>query len=262
MKRILSAYTNDIAALSQEAKGSDKAKFQGYLKKWTDAKYILGCAVFIDLLHPCSVFSKCLQSDDNDILGALTCLLKTLSETNKLSSKNLDNWPTYRATLSKCISEDEQQVYQSQELKKFSVGKLYFESHYIDFCSKICECVRSRLSWSDLQLMRDVIFASTTQGWEKAIEEENDLQAVDRLVKRFSVPLESAGAQLLAIHNEFAEIMEYAFCYLLWTTSLFGGGYLMLSMPQNGQTPSFLLNYYFLCLHLMGNWSEYSLLSM
>ncbi len=258
----MGAYTNHIAALSQEAKGSDKAKLQGYLKKWTDAKYLLGCAVFTDLLHPCSVFSKCLQSDDIDILGALTCLLKTLSETNKLSSKNLENWPTYRATLSKCISEDEQQVYQSQELKKFSVGKLYFESHYIDFCSKICECVRSRLSWSDLQLMRDVIFASTTQGWEKAIEEENDLQAVDRLVKRFSVPLESAGAQLLAIHNEFAEIMEYAFCYLLWTTSLFGGGYLMLSMPQNGQTPSFLLNYYFLCLHLMGNWSEYSLLSL
>ena len=58
----------------------------------------------------------------------------------------------------------------------------------------------------------------TTQGWEKAIEEENDLQAVDRLVERFSVPLGSAGAQLLAIHNEFAEIMEYAVQYILLST--------------------------------------------
>ena len=88
MKRILSkygAYTNHLAALSEEARGMDKAKLQGYYKKWVDAKYLLGCAVFVDLLNPCAVFSKCLQNDDIDILGALTCLLKTLAESEKLS---------------------------------------------------------------------------------------------------------------------------------------------------------------------------------
>ena len=97
MKRILSkygAYTNHIAALSQEVKGANKPKFEGYLKKWTETKYVLRFAMFVDLLYPCAVFSKCLQNDDTDILGALTCLLKTLSETEKLSRKPLQEWPS------------------------------------------------------------------------------------------------------------------------------------------------------------------------
>ena len=40
-----------------------------------------------------------MQSDEIDILGALTCLLKTLKETDKLSSVPLVEWPTYAAIL-------------------------------------------------------------------------------------------------------------------------------------------------------------------
>ena len=77
----------------------DRAKFKGYLKKWVDAKYLLGCAIFIDLLTPCAIFSKSMQADELDILGALNCLLRTVKETNKLSAKSLDQWPTYAATI-------------------------------------------------------------------------------------------------------------------------------------------------------------------
>ena len=50
MKRILSkysAYTNHIASLSVDPsiKPADRAKLKGYYQKWTDAKYLLGCAV-------------------------------------------------------------------------------------------------------------------------------------------------------------------------------------------------------------------------
>ena len=49
MKRIISkfgAYTSHLAALSEESstKAADRAKLKGYLKKWLDAKYLLGCA--------------------------------------------------------------------------------------------------------------------------------------------------------------------------------------------------------------------------
>ena len=120
MKRILSkygAYTSHIAALSEETKGADRSKLKGYYKRWVNAKYLLGCAVFIDLLHPCAVFSKSMQSDEIDILGALTCLLKTIAETDKLSKKPLDQWPTFAATQKKLTLEDGIKVYQCQELK-------------------------------------------------------------------------------------------------------------------------------------------------
>ena len=86
MKRVLSkygAYTNHLAALSKDSsvKAVDRAKLSGYYKKWVDAKYILGCAVFVDLLTTCTIFSKCMQCDEVDILGAMSSLLKTLKET-------------------------------------------------------------------------------------------------------------------------------------------------------------------------------------
>ena len=171
MKRVLSkygAYTSHLAALSTDSsvKAVDRAKLSGFYKKWTDAKYVLGCALFIDLLTPCATFSKCMQSDEADILGAMTCLLKTLKETERLSSTPLDSWPTYAATLSKCIEEEEDKmVYQCQELTRFSQAVEHYTNHYRDFCNQIVHCIKSRLSWSDLDLIRDIIFTWLGKGY-------------------------------------------------------------------------------------------------
>ena len=91
MKQVISkfgAYMNHIATLSEDSsvKSTDRAKLKGCYSKWIEAKYILGCALFVDLLTPCAIFSKCTQSDEVDILGALTSLLKTLKETDKLAT--------------------------------------------------------------------------------------------------------------------------------------------------------------------------------
>ena len=61
--------------------------------QWLDAKYLLGCAVFVYDLTPCAIFSKVLQSNELDILAALTNLLRTVKETEKL----LSAWPVYSA---------------------------------------------------------------------------------------------------------------------------------------------------------------------
>ncbi len=132
------AYTNHVAALSEDSsvKSTDRAKLKGYYSKWVDAKYLLGCALLVDLLTPCAIFSKCMQSDEVDILGALTCLLKTLKETDKLGSKRLHQWITYAATLSKCSQDDGDTVYQCQQLQKFSVAQSYYSSKYMykEYC--------------------------------------------------------------------------------------------------------------------------------
>ena len=201
MKRVVSkfgAYTNHIAALSEDrsVKSADRAKLKGYYSKWTQAKYLFGCALFVDLLTPCAIFSKCMQSDEVDILGALTGLLKTLKETDKLASKPLDQWPTYAATLRKCTEEEGHTVYQCQNLKSYSEAQSYYSSKYKEYCSNVSQCIKSRLSWSDLQLMRDIIFVLSSHGWEKLIEEEDNLAAIDRLIERFEIPLQGAQAQM------------------------------------------------------------------
>lgn len=192
LKRVLSkhgAYTHHLAALSEDSsvKSIDRSKLRGYHTKWTEGKYIIGCAVFVDLLTPCSVFSKVMQSDEVDILAAVTSLLKTMKETEKLRSKPLDQWPTYAATMKKISPEGEQMVYQHQEIKKYSEAQTYYQGRSQDYCSKVTECIRSRMAWSDLQLMRDIVFVLGTQGWEKAVEENDSMEAIGRLVERFTV---------------------------------------------------------------------------
>lgn len=59
-----------------------------------DAKDLLGCAVFCDLA-PCVTLSKVMQHDHLDILQALTAVLRTVKETDKLGATELEKWPTY-----------------------------------------------------------------------------------------------------------------------------------------------------------------------
>ena len=223
MKRILSkygAYTNHLAVLSEDAtvKPADRSKLKGYYKQWVNAKYLLGCAAFCDLLAPCVILSKVMQYNDLDILQALTSVLRTVKETEKLSTSELDHWPTYAATVEKCTEEDGKTEYQCQELKNFSAAKTYYSCHCVEFCSKVTECIKARLSWSDLQQLRDIIFVLATQGWQKAVDENDSLESVDRVVQQFFIPLESAGADVGEIHSEFEAVLQYATMYISLST--------------------------------------------
>lgn len=65
------------------------------------------------------IFSKVMQSNELDILAALTSLLRTVKETEKLSLLPLAEWPTYSATLKRVEDENGKKVYQCKELKQF-----------------------------------------------------------------------------------------------------------------------------------------------
>lgn len=97
------AYTSHLIALSEDSsiKSTDRAKFSGYCKQWLDEKYLLGCAAFVDILTTYAVFSKVMQSDELNIVGALISLVQTMKETEKLQSLLFCEWPSYSATLMK-----------------------------------------------------------------------------------------------------------------------------------------------------------------
>lgn len=201
MRRILSkygAYTNHFIALSHDhtVKSTDRAKLHGYCNQWVDAKYLLGCVVFIDVLTPCAIFPKVMQSDELDILAALTSLLQTIKETEKLSSLPLVQWPVYSATLKKLEEENGKKVDQ------------YYARHYEEFCVKVKECLWSRMAWSDQQVIRYIISVLATKGWEKLLEEKTLLDSLDRLVERFAIPLQGALADCSKIKEEFKSVLQ------------------------------------------------------
>lgn len=240
MKRVLSkfgAYTSHLITLSEDSsvKSDDRAKLRGYCSKWMDAKYILGCGFYCDLLLPCAIFSKVMQFDTLDVLGAFTSLLRTVKEVNKLSSKPLQQWPTYSMTLKSITKEGSDNVYQCQVLKKFDPAVQHYSSQCQAYCTSITSCLKSRLAWSDLELVRDAIFVLATQGWQKIVDEEDKsggdensesdtvhsdrMESISRLSSRFKEPLEAAGVQIMLIADEFREVLLYATQFISLSTT-------------------------------------------
>jgi len=185
-----------------------------------DARYILGCALFVDVLSPCAIFSKVMQADEIDILGALTSLLRTQKEIEKLQSLPFSQWPVYSSTLKKITDNNGKKYFQGQELKRFNEAVTYFENHGQEYCLKLRECLRSRLGWSDQQLLRDIITLLATQGWEKLLIEESDApqEGIERLIARFTIPLEGASIDCTKIQEEFKVMAQYAVQFVSLST--------------------------------------------
>ncbi len=142
MKRVISkygAYTSHLTALSEDhsVNSDNRAKLKGYCRKWSDAKYLLGCAFFVDLLSPCAITSKQLQSDDLDVLAAFMSILKTVKEIKKLRSLSLEKWPTYSSILKNINIENGEKTYQCQALRNYDSATDHFMSQHKQLCLAI-----------------------------------------------------------------------------------------------------------------------------
>ncbi len=102
MKRILSkygAYISHLAALCQDntLKSIDRVKMKGYYDQWIDGKYLLGCALFVDLYSPVVILSKLMQKDYLDII--LAALSAWSPQFCPELDKPLTQRPVFAATL-------------------------------------------------------------------------------------------------------------------------------------------------------------------
>jgi len=164
-------------------------------------------------------------------------MLRSVKEIEKLSMTSLDKWSTYAVTLAKCTCtvNDGTTTYQSQNLKGFVEAKAYFSNHYREYCSKVSGCLKSRLAWSDLQLLRDTILVLATQGWQKLFDEKDNLEAIDRLAQYFSFSLTKAGVRVEDIHTEFESMLEYACQFISLSTLEYRAVCFMPQFHQNGE---------------------------
>ena len=83
--------------------------------------------------------------------------------------------------------------------------------------------VRAVLVWPEVDAKHHFMLSS--HGWEKVLEEDNDLAAIDWLVERFGTPLQSAEANIDAIRDEFAGMIEYAVQYIAIATLDYHSGW-------------------------------------
>ena len=86
--------------------------------------------------------------------------------------------------------------------------------------------MKSRLTWSDLTLIRDTITVLATQGWQKCLDKEcesetdleiekvDPLEPISRLGARFKIPLQATGVDVDKLRDEFYDTLLYATWFL------------------------------------------------
>ena len=104
------AFIGHLSSLSEDRsiRSADSAKLKGFYNRWTEAKYILGCAVFYIFCHPVLHFLNACR------MMILTSLVRTVKETDQLSKRQVEHWPTYNLITSKITEKEGEHVYQLQ----------------------------------------------------------------------------------------------------------------------------------------------------
>ena len=231
------AYLNYLSALIEDRtiKSTDRQKLKGYLLKWRDARILIGCAFYTDILQSPSFLSLSLQSDHLDIVHGLRYILKSHQSLKKLTLQDPLQWPTVKAVRSKIIDEDGSSVYQGVHLKKYNNSTVKScKDQAIADLNRLDEKIRSCLEWSDTGLLRAILLLLDTQNWmpsrscskqtEETNNDEGDLyedecldeiqSSVDKIVDFFQQPLEAKGIDLCSILDEVEEAMQYSRQYL------------------------------------------------
>lgn len=126
-------------SLNKPGQPADCTNLKRYYSRWTN-----GCAWSVDILAPCTTFSKYTQIDEVDILGATNALLESLRKTEKLASKLLYQWLTYTPILAKCTSDYKDTVYQCQKLKRHPEALSYYSHKFKDYYSSVNEHINSK----------------------------------------------------------------------------------------------------------------------
>ena len=116
------AYINHLTALIANSSISSTDR-EVYLRKWQQAKMLIGSALYVDVLKPPSVLSLTLQDDDLDIVQGLNHILKSTKSLKSLTEKNPLEWPTIKLV---CSRVKDGNVYQGAFMQHFNTTTLHY----------------------------------------------------------------------------------------------------------------------------------------
>jgi len=87
-------YLNHITTLTEDKtiKSTDRQCLKGYLK-WKQARMIIGCALYVDVLKPASLLSLTLQDDNIDVAQGIKSILKSHTSLSKLTAQDVVERP-------------------------------------------------------------------------------------------------------------------------------------------------------------------------
>ena len=211
------AYLSHMIAMTEDTslKPVDRQKVKGYVLKWQDSKILLGCALFHDLLRPCSILCKVLQEEEICVVRAIEAVMKTKKSLEKIKTTPFEDLPSVKKALGRIKHEEDGSVtYQGVELTYYDRARTYLELHKDEYVEALETCVRNRIQTQDTDLLTHAVTILATKGWERSESASFGHVALDAICQRFQIPLEAASVDCSAIQEEWDDMVDYGRKYL------------------------------------------------
>ena len=106
----------------------DRSKFKGWVRKWTEARVPLLIALFIEILTPAKLLSKCFQDDDIDVVGSINLIQRIKGQLERIEWKQFHELLTVKRTSDKIKEEDGKYVFHGITLKGYVKAREMTES--------------------------------------------------------------------------------------------------------------------------------------
>ena len=255
LQRVLDRYGAYIAHLStlvedKSIKPCDRARLKGYLLKWKQPEVLVSCALYVEVLKPLSILSLTLQSDSADIVISIENTLKSTKALRSLTEKDPSQWQTVQLVHNRIKEIDGHKEYQGVPLQNIDDCLDRCKAPALADIQRLHEQLKTRLEWSDVNLLRAILVFLETQSWLQRNDPSNDdpdsddglaniRAALDLIITAFHAPLESKGVALETIQDELEEAVGYARRYLrIGTQNLtekFGTNSTRVQTRANGQ---------------------------
>ena len=212
------AYISHLVAMSEDktVKSADRVKLKAYAQKWRNAKSLLGCAFFYDILKPCSILCKVLQEDEVCVVRAIESLLKTKKNIDKLKETTFDDLPTVNKVIGriKHTDADTNPTYQEAEITHYEQAVEFFRLHQEEYMEQVQDCLRHRVKVNNIEMVTHSLTILATNGWEKFQDASFGHGGLDNISTRFRLPLEKAGVDCSSLQDEWDDLVDYAKRYL------------------------------------------------
>ena len=125
---------------------------EGKFAKLVDAKVLLRCALFIDVLAEAKKFSLITQKSDVDIITIIDYVESTKYSYERLlkwlrkNSTNVFKLPTVKLVVEAIESneDDGEPLYQNQKVHYYIREKRYIENHIVEIVESIISCFERR----------------------------------------------------------------------------------------------------------------------
>ena len=211
------AYLSHMIALTEDTslKSVDRQKVKGYVLKWQDSKILLGCALFHDLLRPCSVLCKVLQEEEICVVRAIEAVMKTKKSLEKIKTTPFEDLPSVKKVLGRIKHEDNGSTsYQGVELTHFDRARTHLEVHKDEYVEALETCLRNRIQVHDTDLLTHAVTILATNGWERSESASFGHAALEAICQRFQIPLEAASLDVSAVQEEWDDMVDYGRKYL------------------------------------------------